>query len=469
MKKINYKSDFDFLLRLHDSKGEEVGWPQYDWTATFWTSSKANSMTASCIGGQCTNCYNDNGTIHIIANNPRLGLGVLKCELHVMLPSDIYPDGINDQYTPQPLDIELVSEAGDCATEAEVEALLPYIKGEKGDRGDRGEQGLQGEQGEQGPQGIQGIQGVKGDKGDKGDKGEAFTYSDFTAEQIAELQKPATEAAKQAQSAVESAVNDAQKSVATAVTNAETATAQANQAATYTRGIGETYADAVEEAKFKVFIDLWNAACGTCGKYNAETGFFELNGLTDITYEQANEIYAAGRLRSAYNNNDNANIFFYANKKIRTHLPEYQTTELNYQIKAPYSFMGCQEIEVINCSSLNPLTLCFFGCKKVHIITVLFPAGANGGENNNIYYECKKLENLHCSKTLKGVNVNLQWSPLLTYESVKGIVDTATSTTGDFTVTVHPDVYAKLTDESNTEWHKVLTDAAAKNISFATV
>ena len=43
------------------------------------------------------------------------------------------------------------------------------LKGEKGDKGERGEQGLQGE------------------KGDKGDKGDAFTYEDFTQEQLATL------------------------------------------------------------------------------------------------------------------------------------------------------------------------------------------------------------------------------------------------------------------------------------------
>lgn len=79
------------------------------------------------------------------------------------------------------------------------------FKGEKGDKGERGERGLQGVQGERGAdgakgdkgdrgeQGIQGIQGAKGDKGDigepgaKGDKGDAFTYEDFTPEQLASL------------------------------------------------------------------------------------------------------------------------------------------------------------------------------------------------------------------------------------------------------------------------------------------
>ena len=82
------------------------------------------------------------------------------------------------------------------------------FKGEKGDKGDKGEQGIQGEKGdigEQGPQGIQGpkgergeqgtqgiqgvqgVQGIQGEKGDKGDKGDAFTYDDFSEEQIAAL------------------------------------------------------------------------------------------------------------------------------------------------------------------------------------------------------------------------------------------------------------------------------------------
>lgn len=41
--------------------------------------------------------------------------------------------------------------------------------------------------------------------GEKGDKGDPFTYDDFTPEQIAELQRPATEAAKVANEAAEKA------------------------------------------------------------------------------------------------------------------------------------------------------------------------------------------------------------------------------------------------------------------------
>lgn len=55
------------------------------------------------------------------------------------------------------------------------------LQGPKGDKGDMGPQG------ETGPQGIPGIQGLPGEKGDKGD---AFTYEDFTAEQLQSLKGP---------------------------------------------------------------------------------------------------------------------------------------------------------------------------------------------------------------------------------------------------------------------------------------
>ena len=61
------------------------------------------------------------------------------------------------------------------------------LQGIKGDKGSTGDTGPQGPIGQTGPQGVQGIKGEKGDNGDKGDKGDAFTYEDFTNEQLALL------------------------------------------------------------------------------------------------------------------------------------------------------------------------------------------------------------------------------------------------------------------------------------------
>lgn len=77
--------------------------------------------------------------------------------------------------------------------------------GAKGDRGEKGEQGPQGIQGPQGVKGDTGPQGAQGPQGVKGEKGDPFTYDDFTESQIAELQRPATEAAAVANKAAEDA------------------------------------------------------------------------------------------------------------------------------------------------------------------------------------------------------------------------------------------------------------------------
>lgn len=80
--------------------------------------------------------------------------------------------------------------------------------GEKGEKGDPGEPGPQGPQGETGPAGADGAPGkdgadgkdgapgAKGEKGDPGEpgpqgpKGEAFTFADFSAEQLESLRGP---------------------------------------------------------------------------------------------------------------------------------------------------------------------------------------------------------------------------------------------------------------------------------------
>ena len=49
MRKINYKSDFDAVLRLRDCKDPDkfVPWPDCDFEVVFWTSGKARCHTAS--------------------------------------------------------------------------------------------------------------------------------------------------------------------------------------------------------------------------------------------------------------------------------------------------------------------------------------------------------------------------------------------------------------------------------------
>lgn len=95
MKKINYKSDFDFKMKLKDCEEKAVPFPDCDWDAVFWTFSKGRTYRASCIRGEYTNCFRrEDGRICVIFDNHNLGTGVLKWEPHFMFPDALFPDGV---------------------------------------------------------------------------------------------------------------------------------------------------------------------------------------------------------------------------------------------------------------------------------------------------------------------------------------------------------------------------------------
>lgn len=76
-------------------------------------------------------------------------------------------------------------------------------------------------------------------------------------------------------------------------------------------------------------------------------------------------------------------------------------------------------------------------------------------------------------------NISFVSCPLLSLDSIRYMV-TNSANTSAITITVHPDVYAKLTGDTTNaaaaalpsdvlaQWQQVLADAMAKNISFAT-
>ena len=76
----------------------------------------------------------------------------------------------------------LKGEKGDAFTYSDFTAeQLAALKGEKGDKGDTGDTGAQGPQGEKGDKGDTGAQGPKGEKGDKGDPGSDFKILGYFA------------------------------------------------------------------------------------------------------------------------------------------------------------------------------------------------------------------------------------------------------------------------------------------------
>lgn len=429
--KLNYKNDFDFILKLatcirHEDgtcEKRDVGWPEHDWVATFWTANKANVYVASRKGDTLVNCFNDNGRIHVVFNNHRLGKGVLRVDFHSEIPNAIYPDGIQDLYEPQPLDVELVDGPGDCAGAAEVEVLLPYIKG---------------------------------------DRGEKLTYGDLTAQDKEDLIAPIKES-------INKAIEEKQDKLSVTADFDLTenllsltdigkrrlfddmwasinGTPLAN--GNYRMGADGkelTYAEALVRYERNGFIVRFNTAAGDDGGYNETTGFFELNGIKDIGYAEALRIMDVSTWPKL---NLGGSYLSDIKLTIRTALP------LNTPIMGVYSLRAFAHnntaIEVIKInqgmySSCSAMEQAFGYCLKLRsilgVITANFTSAAHAG---SAFGDCRSLEdvrlhNIRCS-------ISFAHSPRLSLDSIDYMIKNAANT-APITITLHPDAYARVTDE----------------------
>ena len=459
--KKNYKSDFDIILTLKTCVRHEdgtcdkrdVGWPEHDWAATFRTENGLREYVASRKGDALVNCFNDNGRIHVVFNNHRLGKGGLRVDFHSEIPNAIYPDGIQDLYEPQPLDIELVDGPGDCAGAAEVEVLLPYIKG---------------------------------------DRGEKLTYGDLTEQDKEDLIAPIKESINKAIEEKQDKLSvtadfDLKENLLSLTDTGKRrlfddmwASINGTKLANGNYRMGAdgkelTYAEALVRYERNGFIQKWNRECSRTdkylqtvvyGKYNEATGYFELNGLTDITYEQAQSILKAGRPRNA---SDGVSI--YSATPIRTNLP----WEISIDGILSSAFFAASQLEVAR--FIEPVTISgtyfFYNNSRLH--TVLGTLVCKSGSS---FHGCSGLKNITVRLATAGGNYWFSSSSQLSFDSVKCMID---NTTVACTITFHPDVYAKLTGDTTNEaaaalteeelaqWVAITEAAAAKNISFATV
>ena len=410
MKRINYKSDFDFILHLKDCKDPEkaVSFPECDFDVLFFASNKAKAYRASYKDGVYTNCFRtDDGGMHFVFDNHRLGVGTLKWEPHFEHPNDIYPDNIQDLFSKEPLDIELVDGPGDCPTTAEIEIIAPFIKGDKGDK---------------------------------------LTYSDLTDADKADLIAPIKDD-------IDKAITE--KADRTELSNVIGDITSFEDDGQFEAVTGFTRAD----LKLDLFIDLFNAAAGSNGRYDPEHApdkdhVFLLNGLW-LTYAEAVAVYVSWH-KGVYQNEALAKFAVRTNMPFRTQwnsvLERYAQGNVTVEVLyLPMMLIGNQCMQA------------FYGCTNLRKVYGLSHLRTN--IDSTTFQGCAKLEYVGITH-LRG-NLDLRWSPLLGADSLRFLVSNADNTSA-VTITVHAEVYAKLADPAFAEWSGLIAEAAAKNITFIT-
>jgi hypothetical protein len=201
--------------------------------------------------------------------------------------------------------------------------------------------------------------------------------------------------------------------------------------------------------------------------YNEQTGFYELNELTDITEEQMRNIYVY--TSGAINQNDLSGKF--SNLPIRTNLP-FKANSGSYFGDANIGamFVKNHTIEVINIGSTvyaNRIGYAFAQCEKLRkILTVInLNSYSLGKPITTLFQGCILLEYVRIQKIRQSISFSN--SRLLSLESLQYLITNADNALA-ITVTVHADVYAKIQDETQTEWHALIASAQEKQITFAT-
>ena len=191
--------------------------------------------------------------------------------------------------------------------------------------------------------------------------------------------------------------------------------------------------------------------------YNSATGFFECNGVNDLNVADARNInIACSQMRNTHNAE-----FMFALYKFRT-LPKVSIYVGGDSVSADRMFQLCNTLESIDLSGVMAfglMIMMFRFCSNLHTIKGLTMAqniqedGARGA-----FIGCAKLRNVEIRNAK--VNISFSDSPLLSLDSIQYLVTNAANTS-PITVTLHPDAYARLTDE-------IITAATAKQINFAT-
>lgn len=200
--------------------------------------------------------------------------------------------------------------------------------------------------------------------------------------------------------------------------------------------------------------------------YDAATGLFSLNGLTDITYPQMQVIW------SEKGPDGPDGRFQHANLKGRTNL---ETHCSGYMASTGNMFSGslCEIIKMNGAISSElqstGMMRMFRSCPNLRRIECSYLKIDSATMSLQQMFEgCPKLEWVPIRMLVRR-DLDFADSPLLSLEMLQYLLLWANNDTSkQATITVHPEVYAKLADETNTEWHPLMAQATAKQITFAT-
>lgn len=196
--------------------------------------------------------------------------------------------------------------------------------------------------------------------------------------------------------------------------------------------------------------------------YNERTGFFELNGLTDVNFDTMVAIASDTEFNSYYPLNITRKPNIRTNK-IGHHHYNLRTTESSSYLL--YNYDGLEilayPLPYSNAEQLRTNSGDFTNCKKLRAILLydqvrieLFMQGANNIET------CYLLP----INTIPSISLSDQ--EVISYESINFMIENYTYASTPLSVTVHSKIYTKLSGSTIENWGDLKTKAEGKGVQL---
>lgn len=400
------------------------------------------------------------------SNRQHLPSGRLSFTMKAEIPNDMYPDGYQDITEPHPTNAELWDGATDYKEAVEVELILPYVKGEAGKGvpagGSKGQVLTKNSDTDfdsewSDPKG--GSADIKPNSiGSDELKDGAVTPEKLSPELIDKINDSATkeevkavsEQATNAASSAQDAANAAQAAGTTAQnaqTIANNALNQSSKAVRYDEAQELTTSQQLQ-ARANIAA-MANTPSGDPMHYmyeqagavwNAETGYWELNTLTDLTTAEMRQIYAEAHLSQRINDID----YFWYNTETRTNI---NGATIKIGVSCISMFSGAKQLEVAHLSKTNNtffasnLATMFDGCHSLKtVLSLIYLNTSNPTNISKAFRQCYALINISLRNL--SMSIDLSYSPNLSVESGRYMINNSTATT-PITILVHHDAYVR--------------------------
>lgn len=239
--------------------------------------------------------------------------------------------------------------------------------------------------------------------------------------------------------------------------------------------------DAKWEEPSKELIERWNEEWwrgsqlfeyNRFGFFNTQTGFFEGNGIKDITTSQAKNILSIGLISVPEETSKNYLCPYLYIYRVPTILPIMVNNSL---IRAACSVAYVKVIRIVNYAIVNnganpaitPINVAnsqgiFYVCPNLEEVKAILNVDNDSIPSSVHFFDGLRYNSL---KEIKIINlkkgINLRDHLNLNIDCVDFMVENAKTVDAGQTITLHPNVYAKVSDE-------LFGKASNKNITIAT-